>query len=333
MQKKLYKLIICVNLIVLPFISPQIVHASDTDDLDERIQQVIQQYGLDDSSFSVAYYDLVSGESYEWNGRKYMFTASVYKLPLNMYYYMMENAGEIDSHAVVGGYDLANAHYLSIVLSDNDASDALKDGLGSYSYYKNQMFLTFGSAYYQDLNNIDPSVYEDVYYPADYLIDVLKYLYQNQSSFQELLSYMSAEEQRNGFDNTLKDRCTVYQKQGWYETVNTVAEIVDADEPYLAVIMLDHNGGALIAQEVNEVLYDYHESVSAPRLYLKEKKEQEEEDRISTANEVMEVSDEKQEGAGVSDEGTNNENNILLNLFGIIAASVPVCGLYTVFKQ
>lgn len=326
------KILLAVVLLCMPFVYMEDVYGDDqTVELDEEMNAVIQKYDLDDTTFSVAYYDTVTGESYDWNGTTYMFAASTYKLALNMYYYLQEEAGNIDPHAYIGGYDLADAHYLSIVQSDNDASEALIYGLGTYRDYQNDMFSTFGDAYYRDLNNIEEIAYYDNHYPADFMMDVLQYLYAYRDSFTELLGYMSDPDQRNGFDNTISEKCTVYQKQGWYETTNAVLEIVDSDEPYLAVIMVDdtkHGNGAAVCTEVNELLYAYNDTAAQFRAYLEAKAEQEAEDQISEEYEVGETAVQIEE-----EEEEENSDRILYVLFAIIAVSVPVSGLTTVLRQ
>lgn len=234
--------------------------------LDARVQQFVDEYDLDEDSFSLAYYNTASGESWQYNGDTYMFAASTYKLPLNMYYYLQENAGNIDPDEVIGMYTLSQAHYLSIVQSDNLSSETLMYALGSYAQYKDLMFKTFGSQKYQEEGGIDPITYQDNDYPADFLMDVLHYLYNNQNQFQELLSYMSDPDQSNDFDNDLTHQTTVYQKQGWYDYVNDVAEIVMSDQPYLAVIMVDVEGrydSAEICSAANDLLYQYNQDCIA----------------------------------------------------------------------
>lgn len=240
-----------------PSPTPEVSAPSAPESLDSRIKKIVSYYGLGEGSLSVAYNNMTTGEYYGYNEKTYMFAASTYKLPLNMYYYMMENSGEIDPHADVGGYDLSDAHYLSIVNSDNSASEAMMNALGSYRHYKDLMFQTFGDSYYSA--NIDPVVYEDNDYPAGFLMNVLQYLYNHQEDFQEMLSYMSSPDQINAVDNTLRSQVTVYQKQGWYNEVNTVTEIVMAEQPYLAVIMVDDYSyqGPSVLSDVNTAIYEY----------------------------------------------------------------------------
>lgn len=229
--------------------------------LDARINEIASYYGVGEGTLSVSYYNTVTGESYGYCENTYMFAASTYKLPLNMYFYLKENSGEISPDASVGGYTLSNAHYLSIVNSDNAASEAMMNALGSYTEYKNLMFSTFGDNYYGNLSNVNPITYSDNDYPSGFLMNVLQYLWQNQDQFQEMLSYMSSPDQINAVNNTLRNYVTVYQKQGWYNEVNTLTEIVMTEEPYLAVIMVDDPSyqSPSILSDINTAIYEYQQ--------------------------------------------------------------------------
>ena len=97
----------------------------EPESLNARIQEVINTYQLTDDNIAVSYQNVITGETYAYNDTTYLFAASTYKLPLNMYYYMMINNGEISPSANVGGYVLSEAQRLSILLSDNDYSMAM----------------------------------------------------------------------------------------------------------------------------------------------------------------------------------------------------------------
>lgn len=232
--------------------------------LESRISAVISEYGLDTSSLAVSYYVPSTGESYAYNDTTYMFAASTYKVPLNMWYYMQESAGNLSADSTVGGYTLSYAHYLSIVYSDNDASEALLYAIGSYRLYKEALFTTFGGEEYGSMDLVDSQVYQDNVFPAKYMMNVMKYLYENQDQFTELLSYMSSSEQTNDFTNNVSQSVTVYQKQGWYTNVNNVVEIVCSDTPYLAVIMVDDSSGnsRTICSAINDIIYEYNQEMT-----------------------------------------------------------------------
>ena len=92
------------------------IHAEDEPaSLSDQVQTFVDENGLDSSSFALLYYNTETGESYEYNPDTALFCASIYKLPLNMYYYLQENAGNIDPNEAIGMYTPSQAHYLSIV--------------------------------------------------------------------------------------------------------------------------------------------------------------------------------------------------------------------------
>lgn len=232
----------------------------EPESLESRIQEVIQEYNLTEENIAVSYQNTVTNETYAYNDTTYLFAASTYKLPLNIYYYIMINDGQISPSDYVDGYVLSEAQKLSILLSDNDSSMALIHALAGYTDYKYLMLQTFGDSYFSVITNADPLTYLDNYYPSGFLLNVLQYLYAHMGDFEEMLSYMCSDEQNNAVYNTVRDEVTVYQKQGWTSSDNAVAEIVMCDEPYLAAIIVNDPSyrSPEILSTVNEVIYQYH---------------------------------------------------------------------------
>ena len=93
--------------------------AAEEPSLAELFDEFRAARNLTEDNFAVSYYDTVTGESYDWNETHMMIAGSTFKLPLNLYYYEMENAGEIAPDALItqGGATLDWCHYLSIVES------------------------------------------------------------------------------------------------------------------------------------------------------------------------------------------------------------------------
>ena len=89
------------------------------------------KYGLTEENFSVSYYNTVSGESYAWNDERFMTAASTFKLPLNLYYYELEQAGKVGADTVIDGLPLSECHSQSLVWSNNDVSLAMTIGWGA----------------------------------------------------------------------------------------------------------------------------------------------------------------------------------------------------------
>lgn len=227
--------------------------------LSDQIQAFVNENGLDSSSFALLYYNTETGESYEYNPDTALFCASIYKLPLNMLYYDKERSGELSQNMSILGYDLADAHYQSIVQSNNDVSDAMINAIGTYQDFKRNVCASYGGERYGNADAMDPIIYQENDFPAGLMMSVVKYLWDHQSDYSDLLSLMSAEDQRNGFEQNILDSVTVYQKQGWYPQTNTVCEIVMEEEPYLCVIMVNNRDDSSdIILGANALVYAYH---------------------------------------------------------------------------
>ena len=100
------------------------------------LEEYIQRKNIKGDNISIAYYNTVSGAQYIWNGDKYFTAASIYKLPLNMYYYELEAAGVVSPNDRYGGYPLSYCHKMSLQYSNNELSQAMRAGLGNYREYK-----------------------------------------------------------------------------------------------------------------------------------------------------------------------------------------------------
>lgn len=260
-MKKRIRSFLCLSISAfLTGISVLPIQAEDEPEpLSDQIQAFVNENGLDSSSFALLYYNTETGESYEYNQDTALFCASIYKLPLNMLYYDKERSGELSQNMSILGYDLADAHYQSIVQSNNDVSDAMIYAIGTYQDFKRNVCASYGGERYGNADAMDPIIYQENDFPAGLMMSVVKYLWDHQSDYSDLLSLMSAEDQRNGFEQNIPDSVTVYQKQGWYPQTNTVCEIVMEEEPYLCVIMVNNRDDSSdIILGANALVYAYH---------------------------------------------------------------------------
>ena len=135
--RRLAALLLGLTLWTVPAAAVETQPASE--DLTALMEDFQAEYGLNEGNFSLCYYNTVTGEEYRYNDTKFMIAASTYKLPLNMYYYEMEAAGEISSATMIGATTLADAHYQSLVWSNNDVSIDMLYNLGNFRTYKNTM--------------------------------------------------------------------------------------------------------------------------------------------------------------------------------------------------
>ena len=231
-----------------------------SEDADEpRLAELFDEFraarNLTEDNFAVSYYDTVTGESYDWNETHMMIAGSTFKLPLNLYYYELENAGEIAPDALItqGGATLDWCHYLSIVESNNEISHALLYRIGNFHDYKNAMRTYFTMTD----EEIDPKYYQDNYYCTRMMMDTLKHIYEHQSELTELVDYMKQSHPQNGYFRAKVTEMEVAHKYGSFEGAENDVGIFYAERPFLLAVYTQ-NVGELVVQDAARLAADYN---------------------------------------------------------------------------
>lgn len=259
--------------------------AGAAEELESLMADFRAEYGLNEKNFSLCYCDTVTGEEYRFNDTAFFFAASTYKLPLNLYYYELEQEGTLSPSSPVGGLSLSRAHYQSMVWSDNDVSHAMIYNLGSFYTYKEKMRKYFT----MEDTEISGSYYADNYYCTAMMLDALKYLYERREDFPELLDYMEQAQPGEYFARYANDT-KVAHKYGFYydeekniATVNDVG-IVYAAHPFLLAVYTQNAGNGVevlaracerLIQYNNEKMTREPEPISEPEPELKPEPEPE----------------------------------------------------------
>ncbi len=229
--------------------------AAEEPSLAELFDEFRAARNLTEDNFAVSYYDTVTGESYDWNETHMMIAGSTFKLPLNLYYYELENAGEIAPDALItqGGATLDWCHYLSIVESNNEISHALLYRIGNFRDYKNAMRTYFTMTD----EEIDPKYYQDNYYCTRMMMDTLKYIYAHQEELTELVDYMKQSNPQNGYFRAKVTEMEVAHKYGSFEGAENDVGIFYAERPFLLAVYTQ-NVGELVVQDAARLAADYN---------------------------------------------------------------------------
>lgn len=208
--------------------------------LEEALADFMEAYGLNADNFSLSYYNTVTGESCAYNDTWFSIAASTYKLPLNMVFYEMQLAGEItgDTDITWSGQTLDYIHEQSIVNSNNELSEALMYYWGSHTAYKEQLRRYFTMTD----EEIDPLYWQANWFCTRMMMDCLKYLYENQDSFTELIGYLKQAMPGQYFKRGVPDY-EVAHKYGAVQSYNNDVGIIYTPQPYLLAVYT--KGGAL----------------------------------------------------------------------------------------
>lgn len=243
-------------------------HLSVTD-LQETIDAYLDSMNIRQDEIAISYQNLVTGETFFMNEDQYMFAASLYKLPLAMLYFDELKAGTftldqelqfLEEDLELGGpvaytylinswIPIEELLYDAIVYSDNSAARMLYRGVGGWEAFKTK------------IKDYSDQEYERRFYNNEfttaYINDVLRVLYENAEHYESLLEWMNLvfpDDYLNRYVDTL-----IVQKYGNYDTVQNIAGIVFAREPYAVSIMSDvYQDGIDVIGHINEILYAYN---------------------------------------------------------------------------
>lgn len=263
------------------------------DTLEARVAQFMEENYLNEQNFSMSYYNTVTGESYAFEDTHMMVAASTYKLPLNLYYYQQELAGEIAPDALIAGvYRLSDCHYQSLVWSNNEISEAMLYQIGSFQEYKRTM-RTFTD---MTDDEIDPRYYSGNLYCTRMMMDALKYLYDHAADYEEMLSYMKEASPQNGYFRKYVTECEVAHKYGSFEGAENDTGIIYARQPFLLAVYTQDVAGEEICAKAARLMKDYTDEQYAIQLE-QERLETEQRERAERLEAARAAQEESQEGA------------------------------------
>lgn len=217
----------------------------ETMTLEEAVADFMEQNGLNSQNFALSYSNTVTGEAYDYNETHMMVAASTFKLPLNLYYYDLEHAGDLASDAYIAGAGttLDDAHYQSLVWSNNEVSIGMLYNLGNFRTYKELMRKYFTMSD----DEIEYIYFADNYYCTRMMIEALQYLYDNAADFEEMLGYMKEAQPGEYFKAGVPAEYEVAHKYGWYEGAVNDVGIIYTPEPYLLAVYTQDVGAQVVA--------------------------------------------------------------------------------------
>ena len=213
--------------------------------LEDVVGDFMETYGLQNYTFAISYYNTVTGESYAWNDDWFSIAASTYKLPLNMYFYEMQQAGEISGDTIISwtGQTLDYIHEQSIVNSNNEFSEALMYYWNDHTVYKQNLRKYFTMTD----EEIHPSYWQANWFCVRMMMDCLKYLYENQDNFEELIGYMKQAMPGQYFKHGVMEY-EVAHKYGAVQTYHNDVGIIYTPQPFLLAVYTQGMGEYICAE-------------------------------------------------------------------------------------
>ena len=256
----------------------------DAAELDSWMEEFVAQNGLngDYQVFSAGFCYTSTGDLWFWNADQWMYSASLYKVPVSMLLAEKEAAGDLTQDTVITNQyasgTLAHLESTALTFSNNDSGHALVEYMGgSYAGKCADQIVKFTSlpeSYFtsDDFNNLS-------YYTARFMTHVMKTLYDGgEEAFPHVIEYL-LDAQPDDYYNSdagLKGSYAIAQKYGAFveqngNNNNHCAAIIYTPTPVIVVVMTKNVGDyqRRIA-EVGSHLADYSLQLDEKRIALKQ---------------------------------------------------------------
>ena len=258
--------------------------------LDSWMEEYVAQNGLngDYQVFSVGFCYTGTGDFWFWNADQWMYSASLYKVPVSMLLAEKEAAGELTQDTVIANQyasgTLAHLESTALTFSNNDSGHALVEYMGgSYAGKCADQIVKFTSlpeSYFtsDDFNNLS-------YYTARFMTHVMKTLYDGgEEAFPHVIEYL-LDAQPNDYYNSdagLKGSYAIAQKYGAFveqngNNNNHCAAIIYTPTPVIVVVMTKNVG------DYQRRIAEVGSHLAGYALELDEKKAAQEQEALSLA--------------------------------------------------
>jgi len=235
--------IVSLALLLLISCFPCTVYAAQDDRFDGKTLEEIVNGFLEDNNVSYTnlafgYYNTVTGESYYFNGDEQIIAASLYKLPLNMYFSELVYKGEMTFETVICGFQYGKIQESSLKYSHNDVSEALQASFGPYEVYRTALLPYLG----ETEDSVPPEFFRDNTFSPRQMICCLRMLYEEPERFPGVTeNLMNAGNYKIfALNETRYDMANKYGflHYDWADVtyrVNNDAAIVYTEDPFLLV--------------------------------------------------------------------------------------------------
>lgn len=156
----------------------------------------------------------------------------MYKLPLNMEFERRLDAGELSPDQLVGGYTVDRAMYLSIVCSNNEVSQAMRNFLtGDRDQYR-ELLNQFSGL---EEDELPPEYYSDNCMSPRFMLNTLRCLYDGRDSFDMVIGLMK-QAHPDAYFRKYQGEYEIAHKYGSFEGMLNDCAIVYTPTPFLLTV-------------------------------------------------------------------------------------------------
>ena len=220
----------------------------DEDYLNDWTENYLRENGLDQAwqDFSVGFCYTATGDCWYYNADVFMYSASLYKVPVSMLAAEKVAAGELSQEDDSMGVSLSYLEESALIYSNNDSGHMLVHLMGGTDWGKCSDQLIR----YTDLDEsyFTPDFYGSSFYTARFMTQVMRTLYAGgEERFPHVIACLLQAQPEGYMNLSMKDRWPVAQKYGAYEEAggpnnNHVSAIIYTPNPIIVTVMTRNVG-------------------------------------------------------------------------------------------
>ena len=259
MLKRVFCILFCLLLCL------QVTAAPEVGTVENVIQDFMTEHGLDESNFSVSFFNEKSGESYSFNDKMYVPMGKLWTLPLNMYFYEEEILGNFDpmkldpenpQEFLINGKTLEECRYRSIIQGDENTSYDMMACIGTIMQYLQVVNERYGRV---NTEGAPVEFWNGQAYSVEFFMNCIRQISAQPERFGELMAnYRMAQKEEAFADGSVP--YMVVQIHGAQGGFVTAAAEVSAYESFLLVATVAESaGGDAVLSALNKTLCDYVE--------------------------------------------------------------------------
>lgn len=223
------------------------------EELDELLAPLLEEHRITDTNFSLGYCDLTTGETYYINPDVWVYSASLFKVPLCMVIAEKVHDGELNPDKSFKGYGIAQGEQACLVASNNKVAASWLSGLGSRRSAYELMAAYCGMAP-EEL----PDSYYSSCYSSPFMLQTLRTLYSDSERFPHILEYLQKAQPGNYFDTNLQGAYTIAQKYGQWKGLLHTAGIIYTPHPFILVVLTDRaSDPRTLIEDLGELMAEY----------------------------------------------------------------------------
>lgn len=210
------------------------------------------KWKVDPKNIAAAFKNTVTGETRFINPDEYIYAASVYKVPLNMYFADKIAAGEMSMDTPIEGVRYEIVMNSCLVSSNNVNAQKLRNAV-TWDFREYQdMMLKYLFPDEKDRGSIDPLFYQSHYYNQRMVINFLSILFNNPDKYDYIIGKMKISMPDDSLFMGIDTGYEVAHKYGLftidgYQALNDVG-IVYTPEPILISMFTKNTSAAPIAK-------------------------------------------------------------------------------------